>query len=134
MLNVLSWSSLCLSILKGHLKIEQLNNARYWFGCSKLHVVREDSLVPHEAIWANRLLTNRYDRLEDNFYAVVSIDLVDEDRRELLQKLLEVIRIADTQNRVSYKCRMIETIEQLPNDSILFYDGRIVSVGDLKSE
>ncbi len=133
MLHVLSFTSLCNAVLSRQLKIEALVDARYYFGCKRHHVVRdEDKLVPFEATWANEVLPCIYSRDLTNESGVVEITTVDEDHRQLLLDLLEVLRIADTECRVQYKTRMDEVVKQLPNDSSVFYDGSVMNVGVLK--
>lgn len=131
MLHVFSMTSTLCALLENKIKLDDLRNATLYFGCRKEHVLRDDGLVPYEATWKNK---NRIVGSSSKDGYSRSIDQVDEDKRPTVLAFIELVREADTKNKVQWGMSYYRVLETLPEDDLVMRSGEISKVSDAKNE
>lgn len=134
MKHVFSMTGTLCALIDNKIDFKDLIGAQFYFGCKKIHVLREDKLVPYEATWKNKVKK----RASCNNGYSVNIDAVDDEHCSKVLVFIEMIRQADTENRVrwsysqhEFRCDILDT---LPEDDLLIKSGEISTVGDEKNE
>lgn len=124
-LHVFSMTSTLLALIDGKITLDALQNAKFYFGCSKEHVL-SDGLVPHEATWKNRNRKVGYpsDGTER------TITDVDEDKREMVLVFIKLITEADTNNMVQWRTSQHDILKTLPEDALCLSSGEFITVGE----
>ncbi len=126
-LHVFSMTGTLIALIENKIKLEDLVDAEFHFGCQKLHIVRDDNLVPYEATWKNR---DRKTSNSSNGYEL-PIELVDENNRAVVLAFVKLIREADTCNKVQWAVHYRSILDTLPNDDLVMEHGVKRRVGDI---
>lgn len=133
MVHVFSFTDTCCNVLNGHLTLEQLKDAKFYFGCKKEHVFREGTSVPYEATWANRHLPRQSSsntKIDDVYTYGVDISTVDPGKRQLLKNLIKAIKLADAAGNVQWKSVSSSILRDLPKGETVFRNGRLFQWDD----
>lgn len=122
------------SLVKGECSLPNLVESRFYFGCSRNHVLSENRW-PHEVTWFNKTLPKRYrtDKEVDELYATVSPEAVDENIRPLVRKFLDLLAKADQEGRISWHSSREELSKLHPETEVLC-NGRVVKAATFRSE
>ncbi len=133
MLHVFSMTSTLCALFENKITFEQLAEAKFYFGCQRMHVLRDDGLVPYEATWKNK--DRKIGSSASDGYSR-PIEHVDEDKRPIVLAFIEMIQKADTENRVRWSYSQHEfrqdILDTLPEDDLIMRSGEICTVGDDK--
>ena len=130
MLHVTSMTSTLCALLENKVTIEQLAEANFYFGCQRIHVLRDDGLVPYEATWKNK---NRKIGSSSSEGYGRTIEQVDADKRPMVLAFIEMIRKADTDNKVQWGTSFQRVLETLPEDHLIMRSGEICKVSEVRS-
>jgi hypothetical protein len=112
---VVSWTNAVKGILQGKYALDDFDDAHFYFGCSRSHVLCDDQ-VPYESTWENKELPRHSTSQR------CCLDKVDPANQIIVLFLLNVVRKAEEEGRVTWKIHPGVAIAGLPGKTEVLYN------------
>lgn len=124
-----SLTATLLAFIRGTITAEDIQQGIMFFGASASHALTPGQ-VPFEATWANRELPHVYD-----CDVPVTLEAVDPANRDKVSRFLELIRVADQENRVcwqdGHQWHRVEQLSLRDPEGLVLWNDEWVQTSDL---